>query len=295
MTKVIFLLLLTGCVPVVPAQAMTPVVVADAVIEESSTNASREELRGQHEEAGPVVPAEPFSAAWVDEPDAEKNLGPDAPRYQRINSHACAEPLLDAQPEDGYQQLVEALFDVGRGGNVLASLRTHAYLDGPELLSLVRRPSGQYILRSVSIPRGKWYQLTTEVRDAAVLETTLAGVAAARVIREHPIDVTTAQLMRELWRAVLDRAQVVEEVNPTIFWVHPTGFIWDAGGQRAAASSPPDGSVLGDALQAAAHLRRVVAGTASDEAEELRDARSLMRDSLTRTRKKEPCLIHVDL
>ncbi|HYJ11064.1 MAG TPA: hypothetical protein VEX18_18710 [Polyangiaceae bacterium] len=288
-------LLLAGCTAVPVHQRVAPVSVAHTPVNGEGVAEDGGDSAEHGDVALPVVAAEPFSASWLEEPKAERTFNPDEPTYSRTNSFACPEPVAAAPADDGYQKLLEVLFEVDDGGREVASLHTFSYADGPELLSLLRRPVGEYVLRTISIPRGRWYELTTQVRDAVAPESTLMNATTARVVREQPLDAATARLMVELWRALIGRSQVVLEVNPTFAVIHPTAFVWGTGARSAVALSPTSGSVLGDALQAAGHLRRIAEGASSDDGYELRAARSLMRESLARTRKKEPCLMHVDL
>lgn len=294
------LLLLVGCSTTPPGRhAVSASVTMPTQAAAHAPATRRPAEHAAREESVLDMPAEPFSGAWGNEPQAQLELRPDQPRHAWVDAHACAAPDGEDRTEGGYGALVGTLFDFGRDVQVLATLRKHAdYRYAPEGLGLVRRSGGGYALRTIQIASGKWRDLTTRVRHAGsdtAPEAVLAEVAATRVIRERPVDAATARVILDLWGGLIARAQVVQEVNPMRFVIHATAFTWEAGGTRALAWSPVAGSVLGDAILAAQHLQRVVEGTSTDEVAELQVARDLMRESLERTRKKEPCLLHFDL
>lgn len=242
------------------------------------------------------APAEPYSAAWLDE--SEPEFDQDMPRHAWVDAHACAQPdEASGDPPSGYEELLEALFDFGKGVRPLATMRALPdFGRAPRVLGLLSTAQGGFVLRSIEIAYGKWYELVTRSRDGHVtLEEAIAEVAAARAVREHSIDRGTARLMIEVWRALNTRAEVVEEVNPWLFTLHPTTFIWETGGTRSFGLSPTRGSVLGEVVAATDHFQRVLNGTSTDKVAELQVARDRMRDALERTRRKEPCLLHFDL
>lgn len=115
------------------------------------------------------------------------------------------------------------------------------------------------------------------------------------MVQEHTIAPSIAKLLVELWRSLLARAQVVEEVGITTGKADGTYYDLWYHGVGARTHSPASGSVLGDVVLATEHLERVVGGTSADVTAELEVARDLLQTSLERSRKKESCLRrHVD-
>jgi hypothetical protein len=251
----------------------------------------------------PEVPAEPFSAAW-EEDELEQGPELDAPRHAWVKTDACADPMTGRQSDanDAHGALVSAVLDPGKEVRPLASFRVFPTFRAPRALDLLRGRDGTYRLRTTTLPNGVWSDLVAEAVAGnsqpftdTLRQDLLVRVTRARVVSERRLDATTARLLIELWREVIGRAQVVEEVNPGLVLGHFTGYQMLHDGSAASTRSPQDGSVLGTVVLAAEHLESVLDNRATDEAAALERARDLIREALDRTRRKEPCLRHYDL
>lgn len=248
----------------------------------------------------PPAPAAP-SHSSSDERDMDKQA--DArPREGWLDADACAAPA-GSDDGDGDVHADAAFIDRALGLTMeraqLATIRINPAFHAPRALEVARRRDGTYVLRSTTVRSHIWAQITTEMMalpdypasiDESFQTAALARLTPGRLVRERRIDASTATLLTDLWRAIITRAQVVVPINAASGKGDGTFYELRQGSKAATTHSPERGSILGDLVIALEHLERLLNDTSTDPAAELDRARDLMRSSLDRTRKNEPCL-----
>jgi hypothetical protein len=296
----VIVLLLSGCAATpaiqLPASGnVEPAVASRPETAAETSQAETPELTGTFD-----APAEPFSAAWR-EPEWDES--PPAPIDSWVNADACPDPLETTREfqDRAYEAFIDKALGLGASGE-LAVLRIHPSFTPVRSLVVLRRRSGAYLLRSIRLKTNVWAQMMQEMRtlhgdsfslDEASEAAALARIATSRITHDTEIDASIAWLVIELWRSVMARAQPVVEIGTMTAKADGTTYEMRQGGRGSQTHSPAEDSVLGDLVSAAEHLERFSDGTSSDKNADLQRARDLMRSSLDRTRRNEPCLRHI--
>lgn len=220
------------------------------------------------------------------------------PREGWLDADACAAPAVPGEG-DAYGAFIDRILGLTTDGAQLAAIRAAPAFDAPRTMEVARKRDGTYVLRSTTVSRHIWAQVTAEMMELSAYPTSidepfqaaaLARLTPSRLVRERSIDASTATLLTDLWRALIERAQVVVPINAGTG--KGDGVIYELrqGSKGATTHSPEPGSILGDFVLALEHLERLLDDTSSEPAAELERARDLMRSALDRTRNNEPCL-----
>ena len=105
-----------------------------------------------------------------------------------------------------------------------------------------------------------------------------------RTTSERPLDATTALLVVRLWKALVDRIQVVR--SDTVAFDGTPYYFWCAG-LAGATVSPRSSSVLGNAIEISGDLARFIKDPRSTD---LAIIRSELSEAILRAQKHEPCV-----
>jgi hypothetical protein len=239
---------LSGCLgapSVVPPTGGKSVEQAHALLAESPTSASpaeRPNSVGTFDE-----PAEPFSASWLEAPEQDEPL--EIPIDSWVNADACPDPPEEARDlgDPAYQAFVDRTLGLGVPGE-LAALRISPSFTPERSLSVVRQPTGAYLIRSTRLKTNAWAQMMDEMRalqgesfslDDASEAAALARVTTSKVVYESGIDASTAWLTVALWRAVTARAQRVVEIGTHTYKLDGTMYDIRQGGRGSAPIRRP--------------------------------------------------------
>jgi hypothetical protein len=240
-----------------------------------------------------------LSQTSSEEPDPDEQAEA-RPREGWLDADACAAPAGSGEGDvHAYAAFIDRALGLTNERGQLAAVRATPAFHSPRALEVARRRDGSYVLRSTTVPRHVWTQVTTEMMalpgyptsiDESFQTAALARLTPTKLVRERPIDARTAALLADLWRAIITRAQVVVPINAASGKADGTVYELRQGSKAATTHSPAAGSILGDLVLTLEHLQRVLDDTSTDPAAELERARDLMRSALDRTRKNEPCL-----
>jgi hypothetical protein len=224
------------------------------------------------------------------------------PREAWLDADACPAPTIPADDDrdvHAYAAFIDRILGLTTDGSQLAAISAAPAFDSPRALEVTRGPDGTYVLRSTTVSKQVWAQVTPEMMELPVYPTSidesfqsaaLVRLTPGKVVRERRIDASTATLLIDLWRAIIERAQVVVPINGGTG--KGDGVIYELrqGSKGATTHSPEPGSILGELVIALEHLERLLNEPSTDPAAELERARDLMRSALDGTRKNEPCL-----
>lgn len=232
------------------------------------------------------------------EAPAEPKL-PTSEREALANADACPRPV-DTNDTDfaEYDAFVDKALGFPQHDEVVV-VKVSPSFAPIRTLALVRDKNGAHLLRTKRLNKDVWAEMLTEMRAqqgptihlyGASQKQALERLSAEAEVRELPIDAKTAQLTVTLWRSLIARAEVVQEVGVLTGKLDGTVYeIWHRG-TRVSTHSPEHGTVLGKAVSGIEHLAHAVELGPGNERDELMIARTYMEDALERTRRKEPCL-----
>jgi len=164
------------------------------------------------------------------------------------------------------------------------------------LLSLRRATRARRLLRVTHLEPKAWAPVFTRMRELQGPSLrlaqdeqlrSLAEVALRSSTVEHDVDRQTADLLAEVWRALLRRVQVV---HSDVFTIDGTRYEFWGSGQAGTVVSPRDGSVLEQVTRAAERLARLAEARGLDSESAISYIRQDLREALARTWRNKPCV-----
>jgi hypothetical protein len=201
--------------------------------------------------------------------EENRHSSPDPPAPPRplprlVNTGACLEPL------EPVYQLSSDRADVRRtlnldNGALLILVAAPAFGQS-RALSVHRRPNGVYFLRVMHLPPDE---------------------LSPPPFHERAIDFKTARLLLELWTGLASRVQMVESEDGSF---DGKAYYFSTGRVTGYAANPREGSVLDRTIFALDWLSRLVEEPTHEDPTDRDFIREELRDALTRTQAKEPCV-----
>ena len=246
----------------------------------------------------PVPPAGTPKTSTLDH--ADDFAGPAVPKVEGafVNSDACLEPQAEAvkyantEEEEDLRRALEF-----KPGEAVAGVVMTTAFTPPRALSLHRRRGGSYFFKLTLLDQKVWAQSRNPcdapegcMSPVARRWKRIAELVRTRKIFVRDVDARTAMLFVGTWKALLGRAQVVEEIGVFIARLDGVGYRFWQGERAGRSNSPRQGSVLGRAVLALEWLEYMVETPVAGDAEDMALFRHELRDVLARTKNREPCL-----
>ena len=205
------------------------------------------------------------------------------------------QPIEKAQLAPPHESFLRQTLGLSEPAVVVALVSQPSFSPG-RVVSLRRAADGRRSMRVTRLEPEIWRPVVkrvAELKGSSVRPAddeqlrTLAELALRSSTVEREVDRPTAELLAQLWHALLRRVQVVHsDPRPSDGTRHE---FW-AGGQSGVSLAPSEGSLIQQATFAAERLARVIEATRSDDDAVLVNIREDLKAALARARRKEPCV-----
>jgi hypothetical protein len=253
------------------------------------TEARQTDASGARTQAGPTRAAEQSEIADGPEPAGVKAW---------VSSDACLEPeAVAATYRNGDERELWQALDFKPKGAIAGVVSTPAF-EPPRALSLHRRRQGTYFFKLTKLDKKVWRRrprYSCQAREGCQSwadrdSQWRAEASATKETFTRDIDAVTASLFVRGWKALLARAQVVDEIGINVGKFDGAAYQFWHDGTAGWIASPRTNSVLARAVLAIDWLEQSVENPVAGDAEDLALVRAELSDVLTRTRNQEPCL-----
>ena len=226
---------------------------------------------------------------------ASASSGAARPRTLQVDSGACLQPVDAAHLTPPHETFLRNALGLSDADVVVAWVVQPASRPA-RVLSLRRTSGGRRFLRVTELKPTIWAATIRRAGELVGSSVRLAedeqllalvDVALRSSTVDRDVDRQTADLLAQVWRALLRRVQVVRsDLAPS----DGTRYEFWAGGRAGTSVPASEASVIGQALSAAERLARVAEVAGTDDASVLADVQHDLRDALARTQRKEPCV-----